>query len=143
MISYRLHIVRGFICFILNLFFYLKDNFFTERCAFLSYINKNQPEVHPYPVPSEPPIDFIFIQFVNLWLLIVVFRLFILNTNIILNGMLIFDNRKMICFKYIFMNLTPIMWFLDRIHSLPKYDFLQLWVLWKHLWPLVHYYTNF
>ena len=31
--------------------FYLKDNYFTEFCCFLSNLNMNQ----PYPLPFEPP----------------------------------------------------------------------------------------
>ena len=31
----------------------MKDNCFTEFCGFLSYINKNQPWVHPCPLPPE------------------------------------------------------------------------------------------
>ena len=33
----------------------LKDNCFTEFCGFLSCINKNQPQVHPRPLPPRPP----------------------------------------------------------------------------------------
>ena len=43
--------------FIFFHFFKLKDNCFTEFCGFLSYSNKNQPQVHPCPLPPDPPIS--------------------------------------------------------------------------------------
>ena len=44
-----------FFMFFFSFFFLLKDNCFTEFCCFLSNLNTNQPLVHIYPLPFEPP----------------------------------------------------------------------------------------
>ena len=40
---------------ILDDFFLLEDNYFTVLCRFLPYISMNRPQVHPRPLPLEPP----------------------------------------------------------------------------------------
>ena len=53
---FSLDIFPHFPFFFLN--FKLKDNYFTEFCGFLSYTNKNKPQVHPCSLPLDlPPIS--------------------------------------------------------------------------------------
>ena len=45
---------KPWLFFFLPLYFFkLKGNFFTEFCAFLSHMNKNQPQAHPCPLPPS------------------------------------------------------------------------------------------
>ena len=48
-------LVLYFIFFSVFFFFFLKDNWFTEFCCFLSNLSMNQPQIYIYLLFLEPP----------------------------------------------------------------------------------------